>query len=88
MISRCIAIRCSLTWGTEATALTALETSRVRISPDTSMPSTVIAGASGSVPASITGSLACLATVPGSVVSSPRLSSHQVRARYIAPVSR
>ena len=71
MISRCIAIRCSRTCGTEATALTALETSRVRIGPDTSTPSTATAGASGSVPTSITGSLACLATVSGSVVSSP-----------------
>src|SRR5262249_53918468 len=84
MITRCIAIRCSRTCGTDATPLTALETSRVRIGPDTSSPSTAIAGASGSVPISITGSLACLATVSGSVVSSPRLSSHQVRARYIA----
>ena len=42
--------------GTEATALTALDTSRVRIGPATSAPSTLIAGAAGSVPGSMAGS--------------------------------
>ena len=88
MICRCIAIRRARTCGTAATALTAPVTSRVLIASDTSVPSTRVHGAAGSVPTSMTGSAASLATVSGSVVSAPRSSSHQVSARYIDPVSR
>src|SRR5262249_49200651 len=84
----CCAIRCARTSGTDATALTALDTSRLRISPVTSVPSTVTAGRAGSVVTSITGRRACPATVAGSPTSRPWLISHQVSARYIAPVSR
>ena len=84
----CRATRCALTSGTEATALTALETSLVRIRPVTSVPSTLTAGLAGSVVTSITGRLALRATVAGSRKSSFWLISHQVSARYIAPVSR
>ena len=88
MISRCIAIRRARTCGTAATALTAAVTSRVLIASDTSVPSTRVHGARGSVLTSMTGSPASLATTSGSVVSAPRSSSHQVSARYMAPVSR
>ena len=88
MISRCIAIRRARTCGTAATALTAPVTSRVLIASDTSVPSTRVHGAAGSVPTSMTGSAASRATTSGSVVSAPRSSSHQVSARYIDPVSR
>ena len=87
-MSCCRAIRCALTSGTEATALTALDTSRVRIGPVTSAPSTVTLGLAGSVLTSITGRRAWPATVAGSPGSRSWLSSHQVSARYIAPVSR
>jgi len=46
-----------------------------------SVPSTRMAGASGSVPTSITGWPRWLVTAPGSVTSMPRSSSHQVSAR-------
>ena len=88
MISRCLAIRCLRTSGTAATALTALDTSRPRIGPDTSMPSTVTNGSPGSVPTSMAGRAALAATVAASVTSACRASSHQVSARYMAPVSR
>ena len=88
MICRCIAIRCARTCGTAATALTAAVTSRVLIASDTSVPSTRVHGARGSVLTSMTGPVASTATTSGSVVSTPRSSSHQVRARYMAPVSR
>src|SRR5215469_5034635 len=81
-------IRWARTSGTEATALTALETARLRIAPDTSAPLTAIAGRRGSVPTSITGCRACAATTAGSVTSSCWVISHQVSARYMAPVSR
>ena len=81
MISCCIATRWRRTSGTEATALTAFDTSRVRMGPATSVPSTRIAGASGSVPTSITGRRAHAATAPGSEMSAPWASSHQVSAR-------
>ena len=48
----------------------------------------VTRGLAGSVVTSITGRLAPRATVPGSRKSSFWLISHQVSARYIAPVSR
>src|SRR5271166_5101088 len=44
------------TCGMAATMLTEFETSRVRISPATSCPSTVISGAAGSVPIEMRGS--------------------------------
>src|SRR5215472_11605355 len=88
MISCCIATSRARTSETEATALTALDTSRVRIRPDTSAPSTLITVLSGSVPASITGRPAFADTTQRSAVSSPCAISHQVSARYIAPVSR
>ena len=69
MICCCIATRRRRTSGTAATALTALDTSRVRMGPATSVPSTRIAGASGSVPTSITG----WSQVPG----------HRVRVRDV-----
>ena len=55
MISRCMAISRARTCGTRATADTAPDTSRVRIAADTSRPSTVTHGSSGSVPTSMTG---------------------------------
>src|SRR5262249_8253938 len=88
MISRCSAIRCARTCGTAATALTAPVTSRVLIASVTSVPSTRVHGAAGSVLTSMTGSAARLATTRGAGVSAPRSSSHQVSARYIDPVSR
>ena len=88
MISRCRAIRCLRTSGTEATALTALDTGRPRIGPVTSAPSTVTEGAPGSVLTSIAGCAARAATAAGSSTSTCRASSHQVSARYMAPVSR
>ena len=81
MILRWIAIRWRRTSGTAATALTALDTSRVRMGPATSRPSTRICGASGSVPTSMTGRPALAATAPGSEMSCPCASSHQVSAR-------
>ena len=81
-------MRCARTAGIEATALTAFDTSRVRMGPATSWPSTRMPGLSGSVPTSMTGTVACAATAPASWTSVPRASSHQVSARYVAPVSR
>ena len=88
MMSCCMATRRARTSGTDATALTALDTSRVRIGAVTSVPSTLTAGSPGSVLTSMTGSCARPATAPGSLTGTPRLSIHQVRARYMAPVSR
>ena len=88
MISCCRAIRCLRTPGTEATALTALDTGRPRIGPVTSAPSTVTEGWSGSVLTSIAGPAARAATAAASVTSMCRDRSHQVSARYMAPVSR
>ena len=88
MMSCCMATRRARTAGTEATALTALDTSRVRICPVTSVPPMVIAGRSGSVPTSISGCPAWPATASGLATGTPRRSIHQVSARYMAPVSR
>jgi hypothetical protein len=74
--------------GTALTALTAAVTSCVRIGPDASTPSTVIVGASGSLPDSMTGLAAAFATAAWSFTSTPLLSIHHVIARYWAPVSR
>jgi hypothetical protein len=54
----------------------------------TSAPSTVMVGAAGSVPESITGSPQRAATEAGSSTGTSCRSIHQVIARYIAPVSR
>ena len=50
--------------------------------------STMIRGAAGSVPTVMTGSSSRPSTAAVSATSTSWLSSHQVRARYIAPVSR
>ena len=52
------------------------------------MPSTVMVGASGSVPDSMRAVRAAAATAAVSRTSMPSRSSHQVIARNIAPVSR
>ena len=88
MTSRCRSSRRARTSGTALTGLTAALTSALRISTDTSTPSTVIVGASGSVPDSMRGRPATAATAAASRTSTPSLSSHQVIARNIAPVSR
>ena len=88
MMARCRLMRCRRTLGTPATALTWAETSRVRISAETSRPSTRVHGSSGSVLTSMAGSAARLATSVSSVMSARADISHQVSARYIAPVSR
>ena len=88
MMSRCSRTsRCRIS-GTALTALTALVTACSRIGPDTSMPSTVMVGASGSLPETSTGASACAATAAESSTSTWFSSIHQVIARYIAPVSR
>ncbi len=76
------------TRGTAETAETLEVTSWVRIGPETSMPSTVIVGACGSVPETISGLAAASATASASAVSMPFSTIHQVIARYWAPVSR
>src|SRR4051794_13678746 len=76
------------TSGTALTALTAPVTSGVRIAAATSAPSTVMVGADGSVPQTITGSPQRAATAAGSSTGTSYRSIHQVIARYIAPVSR
>lgn len=76
------------TSGTALTALTLEVTSWVRIGPEASSPSTVIVGAAGSVPETITGLAAAVAISAGSPTSMPLFSIHQVMARYCAPVSR
>jgi hypothetical protein len=63
-------------------------TSGVRIGPDASAPSTVMPGASGSVPETIVGLPAAAATAEASLTSTPLLIIHHVIARYCAPVSR
>ena len=60
----------------------------MRIGPATSVPSTVIVGAKGSVPDTMSGFPAAAAIAEGSVTSIPLLTIHQVIARYWAPVSR
>ena len=76
------------TSGTALTGETAALTSGCRIAVATSSPSTVMVGASGSVPLSMRGSPQRAATASGSCTSTPWRSIHQVIARYIAPVSR
>ncbi len=88
MISCCMATRRVRTSGTEATALTALDTCRIRISAVTSVPSTLMAGLPGSVLTSMTGCPAWAATASALPTGTPWCSIHQVRARYMAPVSR
>ena len=70
------------------TGETAPVTSSVRMASATSVPSTVIVGASGSVPETICGSPTRAATASASWTSTPARSIHQVIARNIAPVSR
>ena len=55
MMSRCRPMRCCRTSGTRATTLTCAETSLVRISSETSVPSTRVHGSSGSVLTSMAG---------------------------------
>ncbi len=88
MMPCCMATRWARTSGTEATALTALDTCRVRIWVVTSVPSTLIAGLPGSVLTSMTGCWAWAATASALPTGTPWCSIHQVRARYMAPVSR
>ncbi len=76
------------TSGTALTALTLEVTSWVRIGPDTSTPSTVMVGAAGSVPETISGLPATAAMAVGSSRSMPLVTIHRVIARYWAPVSR
>jgi hypothetical protein len=59
-----------------------------RIAADTSVPSTSTVGASGSVPITSGKRWAAAVTASASVRSTPSCRHHQVRARYIAPVSR
>ena len=73
MISCCWPIRYSRTGGSPATALTALDTCRVRIGPATSCPATLIRGAAGSVPISITAPRNSRSTAAGSAGSVPWL---------------
>ena len=88
MISRWSASSRARTSGTVLTGLTAPVTSVVRIATEASSPSTVMVGASGSVPDSITGFSAYDATAAASCTSTPCCSIHQVIARNWAPVSR
>jgi hypothetical protein len=59
------------TSGTALTALTLAVTSWVRIGGETSVPSTVIVGRSGSVPETISGLPAAAAIAPRSAMSMP-----------------
>jgi hypothetical protein len=68
--------------------LTRVEISRVRIGAETSWPSTRVHGCPGSPLTSIAGVAAPAATAAPSSVSTPWETSHQVSARYMAPVSR
>ncbi len=88
MAARCSSTIRARTSGTALTGETAALTSGSRIAVATSSPSTVIVGASGSVPHSRRGSPQRAATASGSWTSTPWRSIHQVIARYIAPVSR
>ena len=88
MIARCAAMRWSRTAWTLATTLTWAETASERISRETSLPLTRVHGSSGSVHTSIVASVVRAATSCSSAVSTPTDISHQVSARYIAPVSR
>ena len=63
-------------------------TSVERIGPEASSPSTVIVGASGSVPDTMSGSSQRAATAAGSLTSTPCRSMNHVIARNCAPVSR
>lgn len=87
-IERCSSVIRARTSDTALTALTLEVTSWVRIGPATSVPSTVMAGAEGSVPEMISGFPATAAIAVGSVMSMPLVTIHQVIARYCAPVSR
>src|SRR5690606_2281517 len=87
-IARCSSVIRVRTSGTALTALTLAVTSCSRIGPATSVPSTVMAGAFGSVPETISGLPAAAAIAAGSSVSMPLVTIHQVIARYWAPVSR
>ena len=87
-MERCSSVIRARTSGTALTALTLEVTSWVRIGPEASAPSTVIVGAAGSVPETITGLPAASAIAAGSSTSMPLVTIHQVIARYWAPVSR
>jgi hypothetical protein len=88
MISRCRRSNRARTSGTVLTGLTAAVTSADRMGPPTSTPSTVIVGASGSVPEAIVGSWHRAATAAASWTSTPCCRRYQVIARNWAPVSR
>ncbi len=85
---RCSSVIRARTSGTALTALTREVTSWPRIGTDTSTPSTVMVGADGSVPETISGLPATAAIADGSVMSMLLLTIHHVIARYWAPVSR
>lgn len=87
-MERWSAVMAERTSGTALTALTREVTSGVRIGPEASVPSTVMPGAAGSVPDTITGLPATAATAEASVTSMSLLIIHHVIARYCAPVSR
>lgn len=85
---RCSSVITARTSGTALTALTREVTSWVRIGPETSVPSTLIVGAAGSIPETMWGLAAASATATASSTSMPLVTIHQVIARYWAPVSR